>query len=246
MFFPAVPETLGAFNVLSHRNRYDIPVGGQREWSRLYELESLQGGDFQIPPLAVSVDGQTLRSQSITVSVVSAVEANSDPFAFRDIKPQVDIPPPEELAGKWPPLVLAGILVVALTAGAVVLMVRRQRSPLSAGKWALLELERLQSSPSTNDTPQHAVEMVPAISEVLREYMERQFEILATRQTTEEFLKKSQHDPRLSEQQRSLLKRFLTHVDEVKFAHRQPEQGRLHDSYRLVQDFIRATSGDVD
>ena len=240
--FPSVPETVGPFNVLSHRDWFDVPVGTQREWTRHFQLESLQGGDFQVPPLQVSVGGEMLSSRPIPLSVSSAVEAESDPFAFRDIKRQLDIPPPQVSEPHWIPWIVAGVggLVAVILA---TLWVRRRR-PLAAGPWALQALESIHNREDFGW--QRASEWIPEIAGILREYIERQFEIRATRQTTEEFLTQAQEDPRLTDAQRSLLQKFLRHVDEVKFAHRQPEQGRLDDSYGLVQNFVRATSGDVN
>ena len=240
--FPSVPETIGPFNVLSHRDWFDVPAGTQREWTRHFQLESLQGGDFQIPPMQVSVGGETLSSRSISLSVSSAIEAESDPFAFRDIKRQIDIPPPQVSEPHWVPWMLAGLAGLMALMLLATLWVRRRR-PLAAGPWALQALESLHNREDFGW--QRASEWIPEIAGILREYIERQLDIRATRQTTEEFLTQAQEDPRLTDAQRSLLKRFLRHVDEVKFAHRQPEQGRLDDSYRLVQDFVRTTSGDV-
>jgi hypothetical protein len=239
--FPRVPETMEPFHVLSHRDWFDVPVGTQREYTRHFQLESLQGGDFQIPPMSVSVNGETLSSQPIAVSVASDVEAESDPLTFRDIKPPIEIPPPQPQETNWIPWGIAGAAVLFVAVAAVIVM--RRRRPLAAGPWALQELERLGHSESAG--PSWAAERLPEIAGVLREYIERQFDIRATRQTTEEFLATARRDPRLTEQQSRLLRKFLQHVDEVKFAHRQPEQGRLDDSYRLVQDFVRTTSGDV-
>lgn len=241
--FPEVPEILGDLNVLSHRDRFDIPAGTQREWARHFQLESLQGGDFEIPPIAVSINGETVRSQSIDVTIASSVEADSAPFAFRDIKPPVDIPPPETGSDWLPKVIAAGATIVGLIAFTMAWF-RRRRRPMAAGSWALQELERLRGSLSSS-APQPAADLISAVSDVLREYIERQLDIQATRQTTEEFLTTSQEDARLSDQQRSLLKEFLLQVDEVKFAHRPMEPGRLDEAFRLVQDFVHATSGDV-
>lgn len=239
VIFPDVSETLGPFQVLTHRDWPDVPVGEQRQWTRHFELEGLQGGDLQIPPLAVSVDGQTLTSKAIDVSIASEVAAAADPFSFRDIKPQIDIPTAEkQRSNAWGWTVAGSLLLAALALAAW----RIRREPtLAPQTWALRELERLRNSDDFRQG--RAAQLVPMISNILRQYLERQFGIQATRQTTEEFLATAQNDARLSAEQRLLVRGFLQQVDEIKFAKLPAEQGLVGNSHRLVQDFVRTTSG---
>lgn len=236
--FPEVPQTLDNFQVLQHRDWFDIPTeSGQREWTRHLQLETWQGGNLQVPAQTVSVDGQSVASQPITIDVTSEIEAAADPTAFRDVKPLMEIPPPipeaESETWKW----VAGGLALAAIATLLIWQRRRPRS-VSPAVWALEQLRRIQESESEGEPEEQLAE----IAMVLRQYIERAWQVRATRQTTTEFLQSIRGAAVLDSGQQELLGKFLNHVDQVKFAQRQTEAGRVADSVRLVQEFIHRSS----
>ncbi len=80
------------------------------------------------------------------------------------------------------------------------------------------------------------------VSEIVRHYIEKRFQVMATHQTTEEFLvdlAKPSHSPLIS--QTPLLEQFLTNCDFVKFGQGSltlPEMEAMHQS---ALNFIQST-----
>ena len=131
-----------------------------------------------------------------------------------------DIRGPKAVPGSWVlPAVLAGAIVVALCAYAVWHRRRRHREiprrSLTLSEQALegLENTRPLMRPAT------AREFGIAASEVIRNYIEKRFEVIATQRTTEEFLQTLlQSSNETLARHRSLLEVFLQQCDFVKFA----------------------------
>jgi hypothetical protein len=132
---------------------------------------------------------------------------------IRDIRGPKSVTP-----GSWLVLaVVAGVLFAALVA--YVLWRRRHRGArprnltLSEQTLERLEATRPLMSPAT------AREFGIAASEVIRNYIERRFEVIATQRTTEEFLQALlQSSNEALARHRALLAEFLQQCDFVKFA----------------------------
>ena len=129
-----------------------------------------------------------------------------------------DIRGPKVVTASWVvPAVLAGVLVAALCAYAVWRKRHRVTHPpsLTLSEQALERLEetRLLMRPAT------AREFGIAASEVIRNYIEKRFNVIATQRTTEEFLQTLlQNSNAALASHRSLLAQFLQQCDFVKFA----------------------------
>jgi hypothetical protein len=130
-----------------------------------------------------------------------------------------DIRGPKAVTGSWVlPAVLAGAIVIALCAYAV--WGRRHRETRNRGLTLSEQtLERLEETRPLM-RPATAREFGIAASEVIRNYIERRFNVIATQRTTEEFLQtllQSSSNETLA-RHRSLLEEFLQQCDLVKFA----------------------------
>jgi hypothetical protein len=136
--------------------------------------------------------------------------------AAEDIR---DIRGPKAVPGPWVlPAVLVGALLVTLCV-AYAIWHRRHRDArprnLSLSEQTLERLERTK----TLMQPATAREFGIAASEVIRNYIERRFEVIATQRTTEEFLQTLlQNSNETLACHRSLLAQFLQQCDFVKFA----------------------------
>jgi HAMP domain-containing protein len=129
-----------------------------------------------------------------------------------------DIRGPKAVHESWLlPAVLAGALVVALCAYAV--WRRRHRGTRRRGlTLAEQALERLENTRPLM-RPATAREFGIAASEVIRNYIEKRFEVVATQRTTEEFLQTLLHSSNDTlARHRALLEEFLQQCDLVKFA----------------------------
>ena len=129
-----------------------------------------------------------------------------------------DIRGPKAVAGSWLlPAVLVAALLVTLCVAYAIWRRRDRGAPRSL---TLLEqtLERLERTKALMQ-PATAREFGIAASEVVRNYIEKRFEVIATQRTTEEFLQtllQSSNDALA--RHRSLLAQFLHQCDFVKFA----------------------------
>lgn len=130
-----------------------------------------------------------------------------------------DIRGPKAVSGSWVlPAVLVGALLVTLCV-AYAIWRRRHRGArprnLTLSEQTLERLERTK----TLMRPTTAREFGIAASEVIRNYIEKRFEVIATQRTTEEFLQTLLRSPNETlARHRSLLAQFLHQCDFVKFA----------------------------
>src|ERR1700737_164564 len=152
-----------------------------------------------------------------------------------------DIRGPKAVPVSWVlPAVLAGAIVVALCAYAV----RRQRHRGTHRRSLTLSEQALERLESTRPlmSPATAREFGIAASEVIRNYIEKRFDVIATQRTTEEFLQtllKSSNETLA--RHRSLLEEFLRQCDLVKFAGTSLAVTDMESLFRSARGFVLET-----
>jgi hypothetical protein len=163
---------------------------------------------------------------------VAAVKADED---IRDIRG------PKAVPESWLlPAVVAGAIVVALCAYACWRR-RRRASPHRPVTLSDQTLERLESTRSLMH-PATAREFGIAASEVMRHYLEKRFDIMATQRTTEEFLHALlQSSNATLARHRSLLEEFLQQCDLVKFAGASLAVADMESLFRSARGFVLET-----
>jgi Domain of unknown function (DUF4381) len=159
--------------------------------------------------------------------------------AAEDIR---DIRGPKAVAtGSWLiPALIAGVIVVAV--GAYVVRRRRHRATpvriltLSEQTLARLEETRPLMRPAT------AREFGIAASEVIRNYIEKRFDVIATQRTTEEFLQTLlQSSNETLARHRLLLAQFLQQCDFVKFAGTSLAVADIEALFQSARSFVLET-----
>ncbi|HET6409817.1 MAG TPA: DUF4381 family protein [Chthoniobacteraceae bacterium] len=134
---------------------------------------------------------------------------------IRDISAPVDVFP----WPLWMVLVAAGVLLLlaGLLAFGLVAYLRRRPAgpPPSPRTMAMRELESLRPQIATLDP----YEFSAKVSDVLRKFIEVQYGLRATHQTTPEFLASMSASSEFGEKDRELLEQFLERCDLLKFAH---------------------------
>lgn len=132
---------------------------------------------------------------------------------IRDIRGPKAVP-----AGSWLVYAAVGALVVALCVAYVLWRRRHSEAPPRILTLSEQTLERLEGT-RTLMQPATAREFGIAASEVIRNYIEKRFSVIATQRTTEEFLQTLlQSSNEALARHRPLLAQFLQQCDFVKFA----------------------------
>src|SRR5262249_39306634 len=102
---------------------------------------------------------------------------------------------------------------------------------------ALVALQRLRE-----DNPP-VEEFYTRLSDIVRQYLERQLGLHAPERTTEEFLYEVSQGTRLVQEHKDLLGAFLVEADLVKFARFRPEQADCLRAFAAAEKFVREAAG---
>jgi hypothetical protein len=85
------------------------------------------------------------------------------------------------------------------------------------------------------------------LSDIVRQYIERRFGLMAPEQTTEEFLRDAGRNRALEDRHREMLASFLRAADMVKFALHMPTRGDADAAMAAANVFVdQTTPVDVD
>jgi len=152
-----------------------------------------------------------------------------------------DIRGPKAVPGSWVlPAVLVAALLVTLCVAYAIWRRGHRGTPRSL---TLLEqtLEHLERTKALMQ-PATAREFGIAASEVIRNYIEKRFEVIATQRTTEEFLQTLlQSSNETLARHRSLLAQFLHRCDFVKFAGASLAVTDMEALFRSARGFVLET-----
>lgn len=230
-------------------NIEDLPPvlgeNGRVTRTRIYHLEPFLDGTYPIPPLPVAywkeVEGEDQRSSAstspLTISVASVLAPSAPPEVQSIVGPK-DVLDPF-------PWVRWGLILLALILAA-------------AAAWWYKFVRQVPGPPPAPPVPPHlrALEALDAlqreqlvekgeyktyyirVSDILRHYMEDQFQLRAPERTTEEFLAEIQHNAVLGLQEQLLLRAFLRHCDLVKFARAEPSSDEIRETFTTCRQFI--------
>jgi hypothetical protein len=237
---PARPITdTAAWQVKETLAAATVPLAGGRErWQRTFVLVPLDKGDHPLPLLPLRYreqqgEWQSVSWQPIPVTVTTTIR-RVDLSEARDIT-DIEHLPPVRPWWEWVLWALLGLVSGSLVVGALRLARRwrRGQAALSPAQLALYELDRLAGLklPEAGRVERfHTL-----LSNILRHYLEKRFQIPARRQTTAEFLGALRQAPELSPSQQALLRDFLERCDLAKFAGVTPEP----EACQAVADMAR-------
>jgi hypothetical protein len=240
---PLLGKAIGPFDVLSS-TRQSSQSGGVRRATLAFTVLTLDSGDVTMPAIPVAftrADGTraTLDAGPATITVTSLIAGPFDPSAIRDIKGPVTI----DVGWAWWWIVAACAAGAMAALAAVTLWrnrARRSAAPVPAHEWALAELESLERDalPESGQTHAHWVRL----SDIVREYVERRFDLHAPDRTTPEFLDEARTSASISESHRALLAQFLRMADMVKFAGMRPTVADCRSALDTARLFVRDTT----
>lgn len=152
-----------------------------------------------------------------------------------------DIRGPKTLPGSWPlPLLILGAILLAI--GAFVVWFWRRRAhhvrALSLTEQTLQRLEAIRPLMRPASAREFGIEA----SEIVRTYVERRFDVVATQRTTEEFLQSLLQDSRAAlAGYRPLLGDFLQQCDFVKFAGGSLTSPDMESLFQSARKFVLET-----
>lgn len=151
-----------------------------------------------------------------------------------------DIAPPVDYSLLSPWIIFAGAFLALGTLGLLGWLLwrrlRRPRPEQSPRDRALQSLDRA-STEITSLTP---YQFSIRVSDILRQYVTEQYQLPITRQTSVEFLEALAGKSSFSEDERSLLRDFLTRCDLIKFAR---YEATTADSELLLDEALQFVKG---
>jgi len=166
------------------------------------------------------------------------MSTDTAPDAGEDIH---DIRGPKAVPGASPlPALILAVLLLAIAGVAVWRWRRRSKHvrELSLGEATLQRLENIRPLMQ----PARAREFGIAASEIVRTYVERRFDVVATQRTTEEFLQSLLADTHTAlAGHRPLLRGFLEQCDFVKFAGGSLTEEGLESLFQSARKFVLET-----
>ena len=171
--------------------------------------------------------------------VVIASAGSALAKAAEDIR---DIRGPKSLpAASWVVVVVIAALLVTLGTAYAIWRRRRRGGPRRSLTLSEQTLERLEGTKSLMQ-PATAREFGIAASEVIRNYIEKRFNVIATQRTTEEFLQTLlQGSNQVLARHRSLLAEFLQQCDFVKFAGASLAVADMEALFQSARGFVLET-----
>jgi hypothetical protein len=190
-------------------------------------------------PLASAVGAATGAARPASATAATATGAARPADSTEDIR---DIRGPQSVLPAWLlPALLAGGAVLAV--GAYGVWRRRQRRRRARAPWPFeVALQRLEGVRALMQ-PQSARQFSTAVSDIVRSYIERSFELTATHRTTEEFLRDLLELPDSPlTRYRALLAEFLEQCDLVKFGDLSLTLQNMESLHQSACDFVRATA----
>ena len=202
-------------------------------------------GDLQVPPVMVRYKGETgkegyLLGPPVAVKVVSVGKKASDKDDIRPIRGPVSL---SLRAIRIFILSLLAALLSVLLAVKIILRIRHQRqmdleSRLPPHERAMLELERLQKKGLAQ--AERVKEHYSELADILRRYLQRQFQIEALEQTSFE-ITRSLKEKAFAGEAVSKASELLEQSDLVKFAKFVPPRRRADELAAKLAEFVDQT-----
>ncbi len=228
--------SFGSFTIVDSHNLLDIPTEQGRSWTWSMQLDTFDATTTSLEGISVNwskASGQngSIAIEAIPVTVKSIAGNDLQEMSLRDIKGAVPLFSKNTIL----PIAFSVVIVSALC-WLLYRFIKGNKPTLSAQEQALLAITELK---------QANLEVQPfytTLSDIVRDYLEGQFKIAATGQTTREFLNAAKQNPRLEQYDRESLGSFLVAADLVKFARHEPGTTVASDAIQKAEVFIQETA----
>ena len=245
--FPQLTDTLSAKVPIVEAGPVDTAQSepGQQAVTQVYTITSFDAGMQVIPALEITVGDSAYLTEALPLQVAS-VEVDTTQAIY-------DIKQPLEVSYSWLDWlrdnllwVLLGVGIVGLGVVAWYLLKKRKKKPAPEPVEVAPDippheraLEKLYALRDQKLWQQGAVKPYhSALSDILRDFLERRYHIPAMEQTTDEiFAALAATD--MPDGQKARLRQVLTLADLVKFAREQPLHTDNEQSMAQAIDFVK-------
>ncbi|MEZ5071691.1 MAG: hypothetical protein R2751_12175 [Bacteroidales bacterium] len=247
---PLLTDTLTAvLELVAHPGTDTVMREGRRVITDRYMLTSFEPGTHLIPALDVvyEFDGQTDTARSLPLFVrVHEPEVDTSQ-AIRAIRPPVNTPVSLEEVFPWMLLLLG----ISLAAGLAYYLIRRFLPGNRRGEGkdgmetepahviAFRELDQLKEARLWEKG--EVKRFYTRLTEISRQYIERQYGIPAMEQTSEEILNSFRRENRDDTLLDDMLRELLGMADLVKFAKEEPSAVENQSNLNAVYIFVQKT-----
>jgi hypothetical protein len=229
-------EAFGSFVITEATSLLDIPSDTGRIWTWAMQLDTFDASATELDNVEIiwtdsNGNTGTIAVPSVPMHITSVAGSDLETMNLRQIKGSV---PLLSTIGWWP-VYLGGTALLCVGIIYILLGRARTKPTLSPKGEALLALTRLQQ-----DTVE-VQEFYTRLSAIVRSYIEAEFNITATGQTTREFLIAEKENPRLEHNDRTSLSDFLVAADLVKFAQLEPKKQNWDHALQKATAFVSNT-----
>ena len=240
--FPDFKDNLiGSFEIRDLDSQVKTGFFGNRAFTNIYSITSYSTGAGVIPPIEIKYkpknarDWSTARTNDIKIVVGSLLPKGKAAGDIKDIKGPIYF---WEI--NWA-LILILVILGALTA----LLFSLYKKWKNGSQFKLpheTALEELEAAKVDLARSGDIKKYFIGVSDTIRNYIERAFELNAPEMTTEEFLNNLKDSKELSIDNKRLLREFLSSCDLVKFAKYLPGTEEIEAVYISAKNFIEETN----
>jgi len=229
-------ETFGSFTIVATTSLLDIPFEEGRIWSWSIHLDTFDASTSALDGIAIewtrgTGENGTLLIDPIPVRVNTILGEITEETSIRPIKEHV-------------PLFLRNLTLSIIVSSITFCSLCWLLFQFSKGKKQLpsphvIAMAGIENLKNTNF---EVHSFYTSLSDIVRHYLEGQFNIAATGQTTREFLIEAKQNNHLEHFDRESLGSFLVAADLVKFAKHEPGDTCSNDALKKAETFIEETS----
>lgn len=248
---PSPGSNLGQFEIQDYDVQEPQEIDDMLRQASVFQISIYDTGSYTIPPIEIGyqIEGDstryTLQSEAVAIRVNSVKPSEAEDI--KDIKAPLTVPPDYSFY-----YYLAGLaLLLAIIIVAIFIYMKKFRRvetpffkpppPRPEHEIAYEALDRLEKSDllPNGEIKAYYVE----ISEIIRAYLARRYEIHVLEMTTTEVMWQLEESQHLKQQHLEMIKDFLDRCDMVKFAKHKPadehHQKIMQDARKIIDETRR-------
>jgi hypothetical protein len=238
--WPIFSDTLAGFELIDVSKLDTLKTGDYWTLKQELTVTSFDSGYSAIPPISIQFGGNTLQSEAIGIAI--GFPEFDEEVELYDIKKPLEVPP-----NWWPViLIVGGGILLAVALFFIARSIKAKKLPeMKAPKIVLAPhieaMQRLQKLENDGLWQKGEIKAYYSqLTDILRMYMERQFNVQAMESTAEEVIELLERQV-LPSSHLAELRPMLRTSDLVKFAKVKPLSEENHRALALVRQFVDIT-----